>query len=264
MWSCVMNTRTFEGKVAFVTGATSGIGQSVAVAFGQEGAAVIGCGRNAAGGAKTERLVEAAGGSFQFVPLDLCDETEIVAAMRIVMDRHGRLDCAANCAGFDLNAPFLDYTAADFDMIFGTNVRGLFLCMQHEVKAMRLMGGGTIVNVGSIAGDRPIRGNSLYNASKSALNMLTQTAALECGTFGVRINVVAPGPVMTPMLRGFIEKSQKTETPFSEESLIAASPLSRIAKPEEIATSVLFLCSPQAANITGAVLTVDGGFALAY
>ena len=94
--------------------------------------------------------------------------------------------------------------------------------------------------------------------------MLTQTAALECGTFGVRINVVAPGPVMTPMLRGFIEKSRKTDTPFSEESLIAASPLSRIAKPEEIATSVLFLCSPQAANITGAVLTVDGGFALAY
>ena len=259
-----MNTRTFEGKVAFVTGATSGIGQCVAVAFAQEGAAVVGCGRNAAGGTETERLVEAAGGSFQFVPLDLCDEAEIVAAMRIVMDRYGRLDCAANCAGFDLNAAFLDYTAADFDMIFGTNVRGLFLCMQHEVKAMRLAGGGAIVNVGSIAGHRAIRGNSLYNASKSALNMLTQTAALECGAFGVRINVVAPGPVMTPMLRGFIEKSQKTDTPFSEDSLIAASPLSRIAKPEEIATSVLFLCSPQAANITGAVLTVDGGFALAY
>jgi NAD(P)-dependent dehydrogenase (short-subunit alcohol dehydrogenase family) len=263
MWSCVMNSRTFEGKVAFVTGATSGIGQSVAVSFGRAGATVVGGGRNAAGGATTERLVEAAGGSFKFVPLDLCDETQIVAAMRIVMDRHGRLDCAANCAGFDLNAAFLDYTAADFDMIFGTNVRGLFLCMQHEVKAMRPTG-GAIVNVGSIAGHRAIRGNSLYNASKSALNMLTQTAALECGTFGVRINVVAPGPVMTPMLRGFIEKSQKTDTPFSAESLIAASPLNRIAMPEEIAASVLFLCSPQAANITGAVLNVDGGFALAY
>jgi NAD(P)-dependent dehydrogenase (short-subunit alcohol dehydrogenase family) len=259
-----MDSRTFEGKVAFVTGATSGIGQSVAIAFGREGATVIGCGRNAAGGATTERLVKTAGGSFQFVTMDLCDETQIVAAMQTLIDRHGRLDCAANCAGFDLNAAFLDYTAADFDSIFDTNVRGLFLCMQHEVKAMRHTGGGAIVNVGSIAGDRPIRGNSLYNASKSALNMLTQTAALECGTFGVRINVVAPGPVMTPMLSGFIEKSQKTDTPFSEESLIAASPLSRIAKPEEIATSVLFLCSPQAANITGAVLTVDGGFALAY
>jgi NAD(P)-dependent dehydrogenase (short-subunit alcohol dehydrogenase family) len=259
-----MNARPFEGKVVYVTGATSGIGQSVATAFGREGATVIGCGRDAAGGATTKHLVEAAGGSFHFVPMDLCDETQIVAAMRIVMDRHGRLDCAANCAGFDLNAAFLDYTAADFDVIFGTNVRGLFLCMQHEVKAMRLTGGGAIVNVGSIAGDRPIRGNSLYNASKSALNMLTQTAALECGSFGIRINVVAPGPVMTPMLSGFIERSQKTAAPFSAESLIAASPLSRIAKPEEIAASVLFLCSPQAANITGAVLTVDGGFALAF
>ena len=128
---------------------------------------------------------------------------------------------------------------------------------------MRAAGGGAIVNVGSIAGHRVIRGNSLYNASKSALSMLTQTAALECGAFGVRINEVAPGPVMTPMLRGFIEKSQKTSTPFSEEGLISASPLGRIAQPEEIAASVLFLCSPQAAGITGAVLTVDGGFALA-
>jgi NAD(P)-dependent dehydrogenase (short-subunit alcohol dehydrogenase family) len=258
-----MNSRTLNGKVAFVTGATSGIGQSVAVAFAQQGAAVIGCGRNAAGGVETERLVEAAGGSFQFVPLDLGDEAQIVGAMQLVMGRHGRLDCAANCAGFDLNDAFLDYTSADFDKIFNTNVRGLFICMQHEVRAMRAAGGGAIVNVGSIAGHRVIRGNSLYNASKSALSMLTQTAALECGAFGVRINEVAPGPVMTPMLRRFIEKSQKTSTPFSEEGLISASPLSRIAQPEEIAASVLFLCSPQAAGITGAVLTVDGGFALA-
>src|SRR5437016_5737131 len=107
-----MNSRTFEGKIAFVTGATSGVGQSVAVAFAQEGAAVVGCGRSAAGGADTERLAKAAGGSFQFVPMDLGDEAQIVTAMRGVMERHGRLDCAANCAGFDLNAAFLDYTVA--------------------------------------------------------------------------------------------------------------------------------------------------------
>jgi NAD(P)-dependent dehydrogenase (short-subunit alcohol dehydrogenase family) len=258
-----MDSKPFEGKVAFVTGATSGIGQSVAVAFGKAGAIVFGGGRNAASGAETERLVAATGGSFQFVPMDLGDESQIIAAIRLAMDRHGRLDCAANCAGFDLNAAFLDYTAAEFDQVFSTNVRGLFLCMQHEVKAMRNTGGGTIVNIGSIAGHRPIRGNSVYNASKSAVSMLTQSAALECGEFGIRINELAPGPVMTPMLRGFLEKSQETGSPFSEESLITASPLRRIAKPEEIAESVLFLCSPQAMSITGAVLTVDNGTILA-
>jgi NAD(P)-dependent dehydrogenase (short-subunit alcohol dehydrogenase family) len=258
-----MNAQSFDGKVAFVTGATSGIGQSVAIAFAQEGAVVVGCGRNALGGAETERHIKAAGGSFQFVPMDLSDEAQIATAMRMVMDRHGRLDCAANCAGFDFNSAFLDFTAADFDQIFSINVRGVFLCMQHQVKAMHATGGGAIVNVGSIAGHRVIRGNTLYNASKSALTMLTKTAALECGAFGVRINEVAPGPVMTPMLNGFIEKSQKTATPFSAEGLIAASPLHRIAKPEEIAACIMFLCSPQAANITGAVLTVDGGFSLA-
>ena len=258
-----MNSGSFAGKVAFITGATSGIGQSVAVAFGRSGAAVIGCGRNAAAGAETKRLVEAAGGIFQFISMDLGHEAEIVAAVQLVMDWHGRLDCAANCAGFDLNAAFLDYTATNFDQVFSTNVKGLFLCLQQEVKAIRASGGGAIVNVGSIAGHRVIGGNCLYNASKSALSMLTKSAALECGAFGVRINEVAPGPVMTPMLRAFIEKSQKTSTPFSEQGLIDASPLHRIAGPDEIADSVLFLCSPAAANITGAMLTVDGGFALA-
>lgn len=259
-----MSSRTFDGKIAFVTGATSGIGQSVAVAFAQEGATVIGCGRNAAGGAETERLVKHVGGHFQFVAVDLGNEEQIAAAVRAATERHGRLDCAANCAGYDLNAAFLDYTAADFDKIFTTNVKGLFLCMQHEVKAMRAAGGGAIVNVGSIAGRRPIRGNALYNASKGALTMLTQTAALECAAFGVRINEVAPGPVMTPMLRDFIDKSKSTGAPFSEEGLIAASPLRRMGEPEDIAASVLFLCSPQAVNITGALLTVDGGYTLAY
>jgi NAD(P)-dependent dehydrogenase (short-subunit alcohol dehydrogenase family) len=258
-----MSSRRFEGKVAFVTGATSGIGQSVAIAFAREGAAVVGCGRNAAGAAETERSVREAGGVFQFAPMDLANTAQITSALKSVTARHGRLDFAANVAGFDHNAGFLDYTLADFDKIFAINVRGLFLCMQHEVRAMRAGGGGAIVNVGSISGQRPIPGNSLYNASKSAVTMLTKSAALECGPFGVRINEVAPGPVLTPMLLGFIEKSKKSDKPFSEEGLLAASPLHRISKPEEIAASVLFLCSAQAASITGQVLTVDGGYTLA-
>lgn len=257
-----MAARTFDGKIAFVTGATSGIGRGVAVAFAREGATVIGCGRNVAEGTKTQQLVAAAGGAFQFVPVDLGNEAQITAAVRTILERHGRLDCAANCAGFDFNAGFLDFTAADFDRIFGTNVRGLFLCLREEIRAMRPGGGGAIVNVGSVAGRRPYRGNSLYNASKSAVTMLTQSVAVEFGPLGVRINEVAPGPVHTPMLEGYLQRAKQSNSPVTAENIASCIPLGRILSPEDIAASVLFLCSPQAANITGATLVADGGFVL--
>lgn len=257
-----MSERAFEGKVAFVTGATSGIGRGVALAFAREGARVVGCGRNAAGGAETQRQVEAEGGSFLFVPMDLADEAQVAGAVRAAVDRHGRLDCAANCAGYDRSAAFVDYTPADFDLLFGTNVRGLFLCLRAEVAAMRRGGGGAVVNVGSVSGQRPVRGNSLYNASKSAVTMLTRSAAVECAAFGIRINEVSPGPVRTPMLEGFLEHAAEAGATVTTETLGANLPLGRVLEPEDVAAAVLFLCSPKAANVTGAVLAVDGGFLL--
>ena len=136
-----MTCRIFEGQVAIVTGATSGIGRGVALAFARQGATVIGCGRNAARGSETQRLVEAEAGTFLFLPMDLDDEGQITSGVRAALDRFGRLDCGANCAGVDRSAGFLDYTAADFDQIFSANVRGLFLCLREEVGAMRPCGG---------------------------------------------------------------------------------------------------------------------------
>jgi NAD(P)-dependent dehydrogenase (short-subunit alcohol dehydrogenase family) len=260
-----MGAGEFIDKVVFVTGATSGIGRGVALAFVREGAKVVGAGRDEEAGRETERLAEKTSGepgNFLFVKMDLVQESEITAAVASAVRTDGRLDHAVNCAGIDIAAELLAYTATDFDRIFDVNVRGLFLCLREEVEAMRLQGGGSIVNVGSVAGQRAFRGNSLYNASKAAAKMLTQTAAVECAKFGIRVNELAPGPVLTPMLEGYFEYSKNTDSPATKESVTAAIPIGRILTPDDIANADLFLSSAMAANITGASLAVDGGFVL--
>ena len=252
----------FAGKIALVVGATSGMGRATAVAFGAEGATVISCGRREAEGQETQRLVEAAGGSGMFLKLDVTKDLDIATLPKTIMERYGRLDCAANCLGVDLTGTFLDLDAETFDTVFATNVRGVFLLMQEEVRMMQSSGGGAIVNVGSIAAARAYPANAAYNASKAALRMLTQSAAVECGPLGVRINEVTPGPVATAMQRDYIRRSVGTPAETSMELITARMPIGRIGMPEDIAQSILFLCSQEASLVTGAVLQVDGGFAL--
>jgi NAD(P)-dependent dehydrogenase (short-subunit alcohol dehydrogenase family) len=250
----------FSGKTVLVTGATSGMGRATAIAFAKAGATVVGVGRRAREGQETLDLVRQAGGEAAFRTVDVSIEAEIQAVIAEILARHGRLDCAANCAGVDAIATLTDYTAADYERVFDTNVKGLFFCLKHEILAMR--GGGAIVNVGSIAGEKVIRGNGIYNASKSAANMLTRTAALEAAEHGVRVNEVAPGPIDTPMLRDFVARSGAAGPALSEADIIAAAPLKRIGTSEDVAAAILFLCSEQAAYVTGASLSVDGGFRL--
>jgi NAD(P)-dependent dehydrogenase (short-subunit alcohol dehydrogenase family) len=253
----------FAGKVALVVGATSGIGRATAVAFGAEGATVVCCGRRQAEGQETIRLIEAAGGTGLYQAFDVTDDARVAALCETVAARYGQLDCAANCLAVDVSGGFLDFTANDFDAVFATNIRGLFLLMQQQVLAMQRSGGGAIVNVGSISGGRPYPGNSIYNASKAAARMLTKSAAVECGALGVRINEVCPGPTDTPMLNEYIRLSQGTPSATSLAALAAATPLRANGTPDDIAQAILFLCSSAASHITGAVLQVDGGFALA-
>ena len=253
----------FSGKVVFVTGATSGVGRAAAVAFARAGARVVASARRAKEGEETLDLMHQAGGEGIFLSVDVGDGAQVSDAIRRTLSAYGRLDYAANCAGLDHNAALLDYGEADYQRIFDVNVKGLFLCLKQEIEAMAKTGGGAIVNIGSMAGQRPFAGNCLYAASKSAAAMLTLTVALEAAALGIRVNEIAPGPVDTPMLRGYIARAGIAGGPGGAGELAAASPLKRIGLPEDITGAILFLCSPAASYITGARLAIDGGFRLA-
>ncbi len=249
-------------RIALVSGATSGIGRAVAEAFAAEGAIVTGLGRNRTAGAEVERQITGRGGRFRFVAADVTREAEVDAAIAAIRAADGRLDIAANCAGVDHVALLSGSDTAAYDRVFDTNVRGLFFCLRAELRAMREAGGGAIVNIGSIAGHRPFRKNGLYNASKAAVAMLTRTAALECGGVGIRVNEVAPGPAATPMLEGYLAGLDAERAAALRDGLSAATPLGGISAAADIARAVVFLCSDEASRITGATLTVDGGFVL--
>ena len=248
--------QTFTGKVAVVTGATSGIGRATAVAFAQEGATVVVAGRREPEGAETLRLVREGGGDGLFVKTNVTVEAEVAALIQRTVATYGRLDYAFNNAGTIALAPIVEASATDFRQVMETNVQGVFLCLKHELPPMLAAGRGAIVNASSLAGLIGRRDISGYSASKHAVIGLTKSTALEVARRGVRVNAICPAAIAGAMDRLFMDYFGITK-----EQMATAVPLGRVGRPEDVAAAVLFLCSDQAAFITGACLAVDGGYA---
>jgi len=244
----------FDGKVALITGGTVGIGRATAIAFGARGARVVVAGRRTAEGAETVRLVKAAGGEALFVETDVSKEADVQRLVELAVKACGRLDVAFNNAGVEqLAKPLLQQTEADYHAIMDVNVKGVWACLRHEIAAMVRTGGGAIVNNASVAGLIGMNRAPLYTASKHAVIGLTKSVALEFAKKGVRVNAVAPGAVDTAMMGRVLEKTPR-------EKMERVHPMNRLGTPEEIAAAVVWLCSPTSAFVTGATLSVDGGF----
>lgn len=249
--------KTFTDKVVLVTGGTSGIGQATALAFAQEGAAVVVAGRREKEGAESVALIEQAGGKGLFVRADVSVEEDVANMVAKTVKAFGKVDFAFNNAGVMLeSAPITEVSSDTIDRILAINVRGVALCLKHEIPAILKAGGGGIVNTASFLGLRPFPNSAVYNASKFAIIGLSKSAALEFASQGVRVNAVCPGVIETPMNEEY--RQDEKGSAF----LNGLQPVGRIGHPEEIASAVLYLCSPGAAFVTGTTLSVDGGIAV--
>jgi NAD(P)-dependent dehydrogenase (short-subunit alcohol dehydrogenase family) len=248
--------KEFQGKVALVTGGTSGLGRAAAVAFAREGAKVVVAGRRAVEGEDTVRLVREQGAEGIFVSTDVTQEPQVNNLVGRTLERFGRLDFAFNNAGVEqAPTPFLEQSAPTFDQVMNVNVKGVWLSMKHEIPALLKSGGGAIVNTSSVAGVVGFAGAGIYSASKHAVIGLTRSAALEFGKQGIRINAVLPAAIETDMYQRFVGDQAEARAAFA-----ALHPIGRIGAPKEVADAVLWLCSDRSSFVTGHSLLVDGGF----
>lgn len=246
-------TNEFNGKVALVTGASAGIGAATAIAFAKAGAKVVVASRRISEGEKTVHQIQENGGEAIFVSTDVSKAPEVEALVNKTLEVYGHLDYAINNAGvIEPMGSLIERTEEEWHYTVDINLKGAWLSLKYEIRAMLEHGGGAIVNIASIASVIGAPGFSMYSASKGGIIALSRSAALEYAQCGIRINVISPATIKTSML--------DSAPPELLAQLIAAHPIGRCGQPEEIAESALWLCSDKASFITGHNLMVDGGY----
>jgi NAD(P)-dependent dehydrogenase (short-subunit alcohol dehydrogenase family) len=244
----------FQGKVAIVTGGSFGIGRAAAIAFAQRGAKVVIA--DIADGNETLSVINNLDGEGVFIHCDVSSEQSIRAMIDQTISRYGRLDYAFNNAGIEgHSAPTHECSNENWDQTMAINLRGVWLCMKYQIPQMLRTGKGAIVNNASIAGLVGFPNIPAYVASKHGVIGLTKNAALEYAKSGIRVNVVCPGVIKTPMIDRFTGKNKDVEKQFER-----MEPIGRLGEPEEVADAVTWLCSDAASFVTGHSLAVDGGW----
>jgi NAD(P)-dependent dehydrogenase (short-subunit alcohol dehydrogenase family) len=249
------HSKRFNGKVAFITGAASGIGRATAVAFAAEGARVAILDRTEDVLRDTADAIRNAGGEVFVIACDVSRPEQVEAAVTRTVDTFGRLDIAFNNAGVENKAaPVAEIELDEWDRILDINLRGTFVCMKHELAQMVRQGRGVVINTSSGAGVRGVAGGAAYAASKHAIIGLTKSAALDYAKSNIRVNAILPGNIETPMMERF--------TGGDIQKAIDLEPVGRLGKPEEIADAVLWMSADLGAFVTGASISVDGGWSL--
>ena len=246
-----------DGRVAIVTGAGRGIGESIVHRFAREGASVVAAQRSQEDGEAVVAAVTQSGGDAISIPTDVRDEASVERLVSSTIETFGRLDILVNNAGVGIRRTVTESTMDEWDEVMEPNVRGVFLCMKYGIQPMVEQRSGSVINMASVASFVGFTRDAAYCASKGAVLMLTRQAALDYAPMGIRVNAICPGFIDTPMLRHYCSQQPDPDAAWHE--VLAQHPMGRVGTPEDIAGAAFYLAGDDSTWVTGSTITVDGG-----